>query len=315
MEDMSKSKICITLIVHDLNDPDAFICPMIFNLDDMVKLRRLGVCGILSGTLPTAAQQNMFLSIPLNLMVEETIWLVLNGHAELQLLQGPLAAQVSTILETKGEELYKVAREKLLKSFDLQRQYKKEQHELKLQKLGIDPARDDNSANSKLIESSLFVETQNDSLILPYYSQEKLRVDPTMNFMLLNLLVSNYSNWNNYLLYQSLKSQNYVMSPGGRFGGLFIAYPGDPLRYHSHLTIGSALDYYSEPIDFISLTSGARLGTAVKKLWVIGGVKDDKYASSEGDATNATLEMKTPDNLLTKRNNTSFFSIEWAGFG
>lgn len=312
---MSKSKICITLIVHDLNDPDAFICPMIFNLDDMVKLRRLGVCGILSGTLPTAAQQNMFLSIPLNLMVEETIWLVLNGHAELQLIRGPMAAQVATVLETKGDELYKMAREKLLKSFDLQRHYKKEQHELKLQKLGIDPAKDDSSANSKLIESSLFIETPNDSLILPYYNQKQLHVDARMNLMLLNLLVSNYSNWNNYLLYQSLKSQNYVMSPGGRFGGLFIAYPGDPLRYHSHLTIGSALDYYNEPIDFISLTSGARLGTAVKKLWVIGGVKNESDSSGEDGASNSTFEMENTDMLLTKRNNTSFFSIEWAGFG
>ncbi|CAL9729346.1 tRNA-splicing endonuclease subunit Sen34p [Monosporozyma unispora] len=308
---MSESKICIKLVVHDLNDPESVICPMIFNLDDMVKLRRLGVCGILAGTLPFAAQQNIFLTIPLKLMVEETIWLVLNGYAELQLIQGPMTSLMTNILETKGDELFKLARDKLLRSFDLQRQYKKEQHALKLQKLGIDPARDNSSANNKLIESSLFVETPNDSLTLQYCHQGKSPIDPTLDSMLLNLLISNYSNWNNYLLYQSLKSQNYVMSPGGRFGGLFIAYPGDPLRYHSHLTIDNALDYYNDPIDFISLTSGARLGTAVKKLWVIGGVKDENSSTNKAN----DIQLNQPETLLTKRNDTSFFSIEWAGFG
>lgn len=314
---MGTPKIKIRLVISNLEDPESsVICPMVFNIDDMKQLRELGICGILSGTLPTAAQQNMFLSIPLKLMVEETIWLVLNGHAELQLLKGPMGVQMANIMRHKGKELYELTKDRLMKSFDLQRAYKQEQHLLKLQQLGIDPKKTHSSADNTLIESSLFIETTNESSILTYYDESSSpgkQIEPPMHINILNLLISRYTNWNNYLLYQSLKTQNYVMSPGGRFGGLFIAYPGDPLRYHSHLTIDSALDYYNDPIDFISLTSGARIGTAVKKLWVIGGVKH-----KEGDPDNHTNYRDNDSkasNSLTKQNNVSFFSIEWAGFG
>lgn len=323
------SLISIRLVVNDINDPESIICPMIFNIDDILKLRKLGICGILSGTLPTATQQNIFLSIPLKLMVEETIWLVLNGYAELKLIEGPMSKHFNKILELKGDQLWEMSKKKLLQSFELQRQYKKEQHQLKLKQLGIDISKDkannnnnsktnsltttNTNSNDKLIESSLFVETLNNSSILDYINDDKSKnMEPSINMTLLNYLIANFSNWNNYLLYQSLKLQNYIMSPGGRFGGLYIAYPGDPLRYHSHLTINAALDYYNDAIDFISLTSGARLGTAVKKLWVIGGVKHDKNNNTSRDITNS--KDINPSSLKSSTN-TSFFSIEWAGFG
>lgn len=312
--------ISIRLIVNDLNDDGSTVCPMIFNVDDILKLRKLGICGILSGTLPTATQQNIFLSIPLKLMVEETIWLVLNGYAELKLIEGPISRQFNTILESKSSQLWEMAKKKLLQSFQLQREYKKEQHELKLKKLGIEQTTSDTSAttntigNDKFIESSLFVETANSSSILDYAAgNDRFKsTNSSANMTLLHYLITSYSTWNNYLLYQTLREQNYVMLPGGRFGGLYIAYPGDPLRYHSHLTIDCALDYYNDPIDFISLTSGARLGTAVKKLWVIGGVKDNKDS-----ALNDTINSGDSSLLSIKSGtiNTSFFSIEWAGFG
>ena len=56
--------------------------------------------------------------------------------------------------------------------------------------------------------------------------------------------------------------------------------------------------YYNDPIDLLSLIGGSRLGTTVKKLWVIGGIKSEK------DETQV-------DNSSTS----SFYSVEWAGFG
>ncbi|KAK5781627.1 tRNA splicing endonuclease subunit SEN34 PWA37_004521 [Arxiozyma heterogenica] len=315
----NSSLICIRLIVNDLNDDESTVCPMVFSVDDVLKLRKLGICGILSGTLPTATQQNIFLSIPLKLMVEETIWLVLHGYAKLDLIKGPMSRHFNSILESKSDQLWEISRKKLLQSFELQREYKKEQHELKLKQLGLEQSKNDVSAtsssndNNKFIESSLFVETSNVSSILDYSVDEKREITKSSTSTdLLHYLITNYSTWNNYLLYQSLKEQSYVMLPGGRFGGLYIAYPGDPLRYHSHLTIDSALDYYNDPIDFISLTSGARLGTAVKKLWVIGGVKENK-----NHTMNETINVEDSGlhSLKLGTITTSFFSIEWAGFG
>ena len=72
-----------------------------------------------------------------------------------------------------------------------------------------------------------------------------------------------------YALFKHLHEHNYYLSPGLRFGCKFVAYPGDPLRYHSHfLAVGYDWD---EEIDLIDIISGGRLGTGVKKGFLLGG--------------------------------------------
>jgi len=66
-----------------------------------------------------------------------------------------------------------------------------------------------------------------------------------------------------------------------------MAYPGDPLRFHSHFLVAGK--EWDEEIDLMDLVAGGRLGTGVKKGYLIGGT------SGEGEA------------------NARAFSIEWAG--
>jgi len=48
-----------------------------------------------------------------------------------------------------------------------------------------------------------------------------------------------------------------------------MVYPGDPLRFHSHfLAVGFGWD---EEIELLSLVGGGRLGTGVKKGFLVGG--------------------------------------------
>lgn len=50
-----------------------------------------------------------------------------------------------------------------------------------------------------------------------------------------------------------------------------MAYPGDPLRFHSHfLAVGAEWD---EEIDLLDIVGGGRLGTAVKKGYLLGGAE------------------------------------------
>jgi tRNA-splicing endonuclease subunit Sen34 len=57
--------------------------------------------------------------------------------------------------------------------------------------------------------------------------------------------------------------------PGLRFGCDYNVYPGDPLRFHSHF---SATSYgWDEEFSMIDLIGGGRLGTRVKKSFLIGG--------------------------------------------
>ena len=72
-----------------------------------------------------------------------------------------------------------------------------------------------------------------------------------------------------YPLYRHLHDQGFFMTPGLRFGCQYTVYPGDPLRFHSHfLAVGTEWD---EEIDLMEIVGGGRLGTGVKKGFLLGG--------------------------------------------
>lgn len=254
---------------------------LVFDLEDIEKLRRLGVCGVLSGSLPTLAQQNVFLSVPLRLMVEEAVWLVEKGYAQVTV------TRPSTLVEKLSDEqlVTRVAQESQLlleKSLARQREYKREQHLLKLQKLGIEE--NPRGSDQRLLESSLFLETANDSKVLNEERDEQA----------VQQMVLSHREDAKYCTYAALKDQGYVISPGARFGGKYIVYPGDPLRFHSHMVVSEPVDYRDDAIEFRDIINGSRLSTAVKKIWVLSGI--DRQAEKQEDRVH-------------------FFSVEWAGFG
>lgn len=94
-----------------------------------------------------------------------------------------------------------------------------------------------------------------------------------------------------YPLFKHLHSKDYFMAPGLRFGCQYMAYPGDPLRFHSHfLCNGMAWD---QEFDLLDLVGGGRLGTGVKKGFLIGGSEKPSDAEA-GEGVRA-------------------FCIEWGG--
>ncbi|KOH01395.1 tRNA splicing endonuclease subunit SEN34 [Saccharomyces eubayanus] len=293
-------RVAITIYAKKCAEAEeVLMSPLVFDMHDIQLLRKYGICGVLSGTLPTAAQQNVFLSVPLRLMLEDVLWLHQNNLADVKIIRQGGDEIIAGITPERGAKLAKLVEDRLTKSFDYQTKFKKDQHIAKLKKIGI--INDETSAeelqrldksnnNDQLIESSLFIDIADSSSIL---KDDSIALNSLSCDDIRNLLFKQYERsekMQTYFLYKALRDQGYVLSPGGRFGGKFIAYPGDPLRFHSHLTIQEAIDYRSEPIDLISMISGARLGTTVKKLWVIGGVEEETGS-------------------------THFFSVEWAGFG
>ncbi|SCV02772.1 LAME_0H05094g1_1 [Lachancea meyersii CBS 8951] len=263
--------------------------PLVFDINDIKKLRDIGVAGILSGTLPSAAQQNGFLSVPLRLMVEEALWLTETGVAFF--ISGP--ESVTTAAETVTSSEMERARQELEHSFAEQRVFKRQQHAEKMARLGLSNA--EGKETPALLESSLFVEIPSASSLISNEAKRQGN-DPAQQQKLWHKLKDGCTNPGDYRVYKALKQQNYFLSPGARFGGRFIAYPGDPLRYHSHMTVQPALDYRRDPLNLLQVVSGGRLGTGVKKLWVVAGVRaHEEQEDIESDV--------------------SFFSIEWAGFG
>lgn len=87
-----------------------------------------------------------------------------------------------------------------------------------------------------------------------------------------------------YPLFAHLHSRGYFLSPGLRFGCHFSVYPGDPLRFHSHFLANAYA--WEEERELLEIVGGGRLGTGVKKGWLIGGLVEEgggKEGGGEGE--------------------------------
>ncbi|KKY31950.1 putative trna-splicing endonuclease subunit sen34 [Diaporthe ampelina] len=99
-----------------------------------------------------------------------------------------------------------------------------------------------------------------------------------------------------YPFYKHLNSKGYYITPGIRFGADYSVYPGDPFRYHAHFMATSF--EWDEEITLLDLVSGGRLGTGVKKGFLIGGQAPSEEAAGK------------PEDAGEDRVRT--FTLEWA---
>jgi tRNA-splicing endonuclease subunit Sen34 len=256
------------------------------------------MCGCLSGTLPQIPQQNVFLGLPLELMTEEAALLVEKGSAY---IVDDVAAHTRGLARMQED-----AKTQYLQ----QRQRECEEEALKHQKEVDEKKRKFKEGNGKETprphqdveaekpedgaeDESLFsassekpaTKLTTDSLL--YYPTATVS-DPTYHDSVPSSLVPSPDS-SSYPLYKHLHSLGYFMSPGLRFGCQFMAYPGDPLRFHSHFTTRGL--GWDEEVDMIDIVGGGRLGTGVKKAWMFGG----KPEGAEDDQTRV-------------------FCVEWGGF-
>lgn len=86
---------------------------------------------------------------------------------------------------------------------------------------------------------------------------------------------------------------------GPRFGGEYLVYPGDYLRYHAHFT--SQVLVRDEPIRPTELVAWGRLGTGTKKAGLLCAWDDGKVGDEPVD---------TGD-----KGRVEYYSLEWANFG
>lgn len=284
---------------------------LLFSADAVAYLRREHhICGVLIGSIPHLPQQNVFLGLPLELMPEEAQLLVekevafilddVRAHEEgLRTLKQKDREAYLSSLRLEGSQaakqqtgLKEQKRSKALKRRGMTPS-SGDQEEVVESEQSIDPTLPQNLPDSA--EGSLFTpppESAQPIFIRPL-ELFTLAVTPATSSPLLSTSLQTrtpaFTLPNipaSYPLFAHLHSKGYFVSPGLRFGCQYLVYPGDPLRFHSHfLAVGVDWD---QKIDLMDLVGGGRLGTGVKKGYLLGGAEPEKE------------EVRT-------------FSVEWAG--
>ncbi|MCJ1465024.1 tRNA-splicing endonuclease subunit [Pseudocyphellaria aurata] len=303
---------------------------LLYDINTIMWLRKShNILGVLIGTLPQFPQQNVFLGLPLELQPEEARLLV-----EMELayivddlrchsigMQSTTAAQKEAFiadLKRKGREAAKAAdskreasRKKTLKRLSGGNQNFKDtiseigggpaaEMELDEDVLFNQMATPDSAPIPPLALSRPSVHEEAAWTVTPATSYPPLQTPPMAPAATLPIVKPSA-----YALFKHLHSLSYFLTPGLRFGCQFSVYPGDPLRFHSHfLAVGTDWD---EEIDLLDLIGGGRLGTGVKKGWLIGGVDEEaRTHENQPDAGESKLVHSQNSNVRT-------FCIEWGG--
>lgn len=253
---------------------------LIFDINTVTYIRREHhICGVLIGNIPQAGQQNIFNGIPLELMPEEARMLVEKGHAY---LVDDVASHLQALkLASKQEKLaYKQGLAQEGKEAAIaQRQdmaSKKAKHFEKVARSSPGAGSSSPSIPSSPAPTVAPSQPVVPMFVTPTTSSTLIKATPPSPALPLPTVPSSYP------LFTHLHSKGYFLSPGLRFGCQYVAYPGDPLRFHSHfLAVGAGWD---EEIDLLDIVGGGRLGTAVKKGYLLGGAERKADGSEEEGA-------------------------------
>jgi len=271
---------------------------LLFDINVVTYLRKTyNICGVLIGGIPQMPQQNIFLGLPMELLPEEAKLLVEKRVAyivdaaawhktKFSTLNGTDRKNYLESLRSRGRMAQKAAEE------NMQRKA-----ELGLAKHALLKAKKPSTTNSVKqsrvteLDATALTSKEDPEAVLddnrgPFspvpsskLSSARLayNITPTSTYGSPSvgydrMLLPDPPVPASYPLFAHLHSHSYFITPGLRFGCDYTVYPGDPLRFHSHfLAVGYEWD---EDIPLMDLIGGGRLGTGVKKGFLIGGRKE-----------------------------------------
>ncbi|KAI1382363.1 SEN34 subunit of tRNA-splicing endonuclease [Hypoxylon crocopeplum] len=316
---------------------------LLFDIDDVMYLRRkYNICSVFVGTIPQNPQQNIFMGLPIELMPEEAQVLV-DKKAAFVVDDGAFHPMRLAALDESARRRYLQA---------IKADGKKAQLAVIESKQSFKPKIKKGKAKSKSTQGEVLDEANTPeqgfegddgpdaSLFSPSLppssgvsSPSPLKqtqkpedvpgyaITPTTS-NLLSLSSPSFPEQTttvdvppSYPLYAHLQDRGYYMMPGLRFGCDYNVYPGDPLRFHSHFQAASYA--WDQEIAMLDLVAGGRLGTGVKKGYLIGGAvepdsdgKTTRYGDGEekGEGSVAEKGVDANPNAPPAR----AFCIEWA---
>ncbi|KAJ7694205.1 hypothetical protein B0H17DRAFT_866661, partial [Mycena rosella] len=285
----------------------------VWDVEDIATIRsKHRLCGVFTGTLPHLSQQNLFLGAPMVLMPEEVVLLVENELAVL--VDDPKAHIEPSVAELqRWNAQEKEFAERLLAQLaaaakdspGMSEEAVKKRKERELKKAA-------KASAGAALEDSLFAPPPPESaavpppapgdgqytVVIPASSTSFEWYDDSASQFTTIQSAKAAGIWEYPTtlferakcgVFRGLWEQGMYMGGGIKFGGDYLVYPGDPLRYHAHFS-ASVLESPTFALTPMEIVAHGRLGTVTKKSHLLCGWDDDKKEAS-------------------------YLSIEWAGFG
>ncbi|KAK7956006.1 uncharacterized protein PG986_005228 [Apiospora aurea] len=299
---------------------------LVFDIDDVMYLRRNhNICSVFVGTMPQAPQQSAFMGLPIELMAEEAQVLVeknvafvvddSNYHPARIAAAGPQDRQYLGAVKTVTSDAQRSMREQTEARKAMYANKGTSKKKEKKNKQAPDTQTSEDVTVAPLADAeeagaatSLFDTTPEPTAATTTKNSPVTREAPeawmatlTTSGALLtpspgqDEQLASVDVPASYPLYAHLQDKGYFMMPGLRFGCDYNVYPGDPLRFHSHFQATGF--QWNEDIKLLDLVTGGRLGTNVKKSFLIGGRVESE--EQHKDNTDAAHDVRA-------------FSIEWA---
>ncbi|KAF8212402.1 hypothetical protein K438DRAFT_1806454 [Mycena galopus ATCC 62051] len=290
----------------------------VWDVEDIATIRsKHRLCGVFTGTLPHLSQQNLFLGVPMVLLPEEVVLLVENKLAVL--VDDPKAYMQPTVSELqrwnlKEKELAQLRLTQLTTALSnspamMSDEAIKKRKERELKKQAAAAAKAAEAASLAEPDSSIFTPAENATtpqaapdpqytVVIPASSTAFQWYNDSACFYTTIQSAKEAGIWEypstlqeraKCGVFRGLWEQGMYMGGGIKFGGDYLVYPGDPLRYHAHFS-ATVLESPTFPLTPMEIVAHGRLGTVTKKSHLLCGWDDEKKEAT-------------------------YLSIEWAGFG
>ncbi|KAK5868127.1 hypothetical protein PBY51_009169 [Eleginops maclovinus] len=237
--------------------------PLLWRVQDLKEVRARGLVGGLVGSLPRTPRQNGRLGRPLLLLPEEER-LLTELHAKANANQGAGGVQLRLQVQQHQEEQKRSFEEQKIIAL----QDRKSALLRAMTSSHTDSAASDESLRGRLEaldrsftfpRSALAVQLSTSRAGLHHCSEDRafLRAQQPITVQDDPRAAARYQ------VFGDLRGRGFYLTSAGKFGGDFLVYPGDPLRFHAHfIAVVLSLDLSLSPLDVLAV---ARLGSNVKK--------------------------------------------------
>ncbi|XP_008115448.1 tRNA-splicing endonuclease subunit Sen34 [Anolis carolinensis] len=255
---------------------------LVWNYADVRRIREEHrIVGTLFGALARKPRQNVRLGLPLQLLPEEARLLLENGLAILcknpaSPALGEDTSQEVAVYQKELEENYqeqcRLAAEQRKALLDTLAERIAQGRAKKRQREG-----EEEESSSKLAEPEPSFVLPRDSMMVQLPTE---RINPGQEVVVDWRVPS--KDWPyagqpdheaHYRIFRNLWERGFYVTSGSKFGGNFLVYPGDPMRFHAHyIALCVPRD---TPLSLCDIISAGRLGSNVKKTVLLCSADED----------------------------------------